>query len=194
MSKPVPIPARESVSHVQIGAVLDIISALQPYMLQSHREIDGNLPKSLDGGVGAGATTTFLKACARLDSILDDSSRWSLAPYDELAMLMSDLHLKQSEFLEAQIESTKEVQRPSFQLRPVLAVGNDKFLAIWGNPETPGSALIGIGDTPAEALRDFDKAFTRKVEQQHQIQATFESSDELPAKTPKPKIKKKGAK
>lgn len=181
------IPNRESVSNIQIGTVLDILTALQPYLILPPREIDGNLPRSLDGGAGAGATATFLKACARLDSMLDDTTRWSLALHDYQSTLINDMYERQTEFLDAQIESAKEVQRPSFQLRPMLAVGSNKFLAIWGNPEHPGSALIGIGDTPDEALRDFDKAFSRRVEQQHQVEARIEKGPAKTKKTGKPK-------
>lgn len=172
---------------MQIGTVLDILSALQPYLLLPPREMEGVLPRSLDGGAGAGATATFLKACSRLDSMLDDSTRWSLSSHDYQSSLISEMYERQTEFFEAQIEASKEVQRPSFQLRPILAVGSGKFLAIWGNPERLGSALIGIGDTPDEALRDFDKAFSRRVEQQHQVEAQVEKPPAKPKKVIKPK-------
>lgn len=163
------LPIREAISDLQIGTLLDVLASLQPYILSPAREIESSLPASLDGGTGSAAASTFIKACMRLETLIDDNNRWSLAAYDEQVRALTRMYEQQGLFLEAQTESAKELQRPSFQLRPILAIGGGGYVAIWGDPNYPEAALVGLGDTPDAALRDFDRAFHRKLEDQHQV-------------------------
>lgn len=50
------------------------------------------------------------------------------------------------------------LQRPSVLYRPWISVDGNKWCALYGDDLAHGVA--GFGDTPAEAMADFDKAWT----------------------------------
>lgn len=163
------IPSRESTAEQQVHTALSVLHALTPFILEPHREL-GKEVKELDGGTEYAAAATFTKACNRLDTMLDDSSRWGLEDHDRLYDSMVKSHEAQQGFLKAQTDAANIVQRPSYQLRPTLATDADNFyIAIWGDMTKAGCALIGRGKTPAEALTDFDAAFHRVSDEQFVI-------------------------
>lgn len=51
-----------------------------------------------------------------------------------------------------------EHQRPSVLFRPELSQDGDSWMAIYGDLPT---GVVGCGETPAEAMADFDKAWHR---------------------------------
>lgn len=180
------IPNRESIAEQQVNTALSMLHALMPYVLAPHRD-PMNLPKELDGGTECAAVTTFVKICSRLDAMLDDPTRWKLEDHDKLYAAILESHRVQQIFVNEQIEAAKVVQRPSYQLKPTLAVAPDNsYVAFWGDIKTPGAALIGRGNTPAEALADFDQSFHRMPNEQ-----TVVIADSVkPAEEPKQKKKK----
>lgn len=160
------IPSRESTAEQQVHTALSVLHALLPYVLEPNRE-PGKEVKEMDGGVECAVVATFVKACNRLDAMLDDQSRWKLEDHDKLYEALIKTHESQQGFLKAQTDAADIVQRPSYQLRPVLAIDADNFyLAVWGDMTKAGCALIGRGRTPAEALADFDAAFHRMPDEQ----------------------------
>src|SRR6185369_12897247 len=78
-----PIPTRDSVSQMQVGAILSVMHALQSYLLYNASRDPEDHPE-LDGGAHAAAVTTFAKACDRMDKILEDDKRWTLTDHDAL--------------------------------------------------------------------------------------------------------------
>lgn len=160
------IPSRESTAEQQVHTALSVLHALLPYVLEPQRE-PGKEVKEMDGGVECAVVATFVKACNRLDAMLDDPSRWRLEDHDRLYDSMVKSHEAQQGFLKAQTDAANIVQRPSYQLRPTLAIDGDaQYIAVWGDITKAGCALIGKGRTPAEALADFDAAFHRMPDQQ----------------------------
>lgn len=53
-----------------------------------------------------------------------------------------------------------EKQRPSVLFRPELSQDGDMWLAVYGDLPT---GVVGHGETPAEAMADFDKAWHCKA-------------------------------
>lgn len=51
-----------------------------------------------------------------------------------------------------------DARRPSVLYRPALTADGTKWCALYG--EDLASGVAGFGDTPAEAMYDFDKAWT----------------------------------
>lgn len=53
-----------------------------------------------------------------------------------------------------------EMQRPCVLFKPDLSQDGNAWLAIYGDLPT---GVVGAGETPAEAMADFDKAWHRKA-------------------------------
>ena len=58
----------------------------------------------------------------------------------------------------AQLNTEIMRQAPSVLYRPTLTADGDKWCALYGADLASGVA--GFGDTPAEAMHEFDKAWT----------------------------------
>lgn len=54
-----------------------------------------------------------------------------------------------------------EMQRPSAIYRPAISIDGNKWCALYGDNLQDGVA--GFGDSPAEAMADFDKSWTTKL-------------------------------
>ena len=52
-------------------------------------------------------------------------------------------------------------ERPSSRLRPALSIDGNKWCALYG--ENLQDGVAGFGDSPEEAYRDFDKAWSAKL-------------------------------
>jgi len=169
------LKSREDSNQQQIGTLLSIFQTLQPYLLEPRRSVFSedvpNRPE-LDGGAAASASATFSALCNRVDAVLADAERWNASGfYGEFEKEVLAVHKAQREFLEAQLQSARQLQRPSFQLKPSLTTfqngdGAEYFLAYWGDLEKEGHAIIGRGTTPETALLDFDAAFKRTPAEQ----------------------------
>lgn len=179
--------------------LMHVLNGLNPFLLGSPvMELD--TPAKIDGGVACAASVSFINLCSRLDVILADNSRWDTEMHDRLYASIENVQKAQVEFLKQQAESAKEVRRPCFQMRPVLASSGEEFVAVLGDIAKPGCYILGKGKTPNEAFADFDAAFDRTTAEQllaiAQAQGIiFESSAATitPTKTeptPKPKRKK----
>jgi len=182
------IPNRESITEQQIATVLAVIHNLQPYLLEDVVDLGAQQPPALDGGAKAAAITTFVQACSRMDEILAQPDRWVLGKHDELYQALVSTHQKQQEFLAEQSATVRELRRPSYQLRPTLAVAGEDYIAFFGDISRPGCALVGRGKTPHEALLDFDAAFHRIPNDQFMVIA---ENAKLPEQPSVPEIKKK---
>lgn len=180
------IPNRESITEQQVATVLAVIHNLQPYLLEQVVELGSKEPPELDGGAKTAAVNTFVQACHRMDEILSQPDRWAIKTHDELYTAIIDTHKKQQEFLHEQSESVKQLRRPSYQLRPTLAVAGNDYIAFFGDISRPGCALVGRGKTPNEALLDFDAAFNRIPDDQFAVIAnSVNPPEELPKKRKK---------
>ena len=63
---------------------------------------------------------------------------------------------------------TEEVmcsQRPSTIFRPVIALDGNKWCALYG--DNPQEGIAGFGDSPADAMVDFDKQWNTKIGDSH---------------------------
>lgn len=55
----------------------------------------------------------------------------------------------------------KHYTTPSVMYRPTLSIDGDKWCALYGNNLQEGVA--GFGDSPAEAMQNFDAAWSKKL-------------------------------
>lgn len=170
------IPSRDSTTVTQISALLAVIHSFQPYLLLPHPNIDdanSRNPPKLDGEALIAATATFIKTCEALDHIVCDATRWSLAQSDALYQAATEAQHQHKAFLLAQTQAAQTIKRPSYQLRPTLAVFENGYVAFWGDISSDGAAIIGRGKTPELALADFDAAFQRSPDKQ--VRLIFEN-------------------
>lgn len=181
------IPMREMVTDKQINTVLDVLRDLQPYILLTQREVDSAIPKELDGGVASSATTTFIRACNRLDAMLDDAERWTLRSSDSLYDAMKAHYEAAVKVTASQLDAVANMQRPSRRLKPSFTRIGEEFIAFWGTADLPGGMILGRGPTPEVALNDFDAAFERRAAEQIQFAP---ASEERLKKTPPTKKRK----
>lgn len=179
------VPPPEIITKQHIDNCLDIVGALHPYLFPPPQSPESSVPKDaqrLEGEALLAATSTFIKACSRLDNLLEDATRWTLDPHKKLYDLLNANYAQQFEFLKSQTQASNSLSRPFFLLKPDLVQTTDgEFVAYIGDVTTPGAGLLGRGKTPNEAYADFDAAFFRA--EQHRL----ENSDP----EPKPKRKKK---
>lgn len=64
--------------------------------------------------------------------------------------------------IEQEIRRTEsERQRPSVLMRPVLTLDGNKWIALYG--ENLQEGVAGCGDSPAEAMSDFDVNWYKKL-------------------------------
>lgn len=189
------LPTRDSATDFQVTTLLDIIAALQPFVLLQPRDLGDKVPE-LDGGVATAAATTIINASSRIDAILNDPDRWSLAEVKTLHAALIKTQEVQQTFITEQMKSAQHVRRPSFIHHPRLFANGDHYIAIFGDINLAGAYILGEGSTPAEALADFDAAFDRLPKDQRQLifepepEAASEPIPETPV-TFRPKKRKK---
>lgn len=179
------IPTKEELTNHQLGPVLAVIRELTPFLLEDVVE-PGGTPTAVNmtGEVSLAASATFIRACSRIDTILDDASRFSMKANEDLITELIKTHRAQQKFIAAQTASTTLLQRPSFALRPTVAVMGDNYIAYWGNVEKAGEAICGVGATPNEALANFDSAFDKAPKDQVIVIAENQGIDLNQPKTP----------
>lgn len=176
-------PSLEQVTEAHIENALAVVGALHPFLFPPVDRSDP-IPRTqeLDGEAKIAAVTTFVKACTRLDALLDDPERWVTSAHKNIYTAMNACYAQQFEFLKSQTYAANQICRPFFLLKPDLAQIEDKsYIAYWGDISTPGAGLVGRGATPAAAFSDFDAAYYR----QDQIRI------EAPEETPPPKSRSK---
>lgn len=157
---PILVQTKEDATHQQVGVVLGIIHTMRGILMATPLEIE-NESQPLKGEVGVAATKTMIGACARLDSILDDTDRWTIGQHNQLHAAIIKVHEAQLKTIQMQQENLEMMRRPSIQLRPRVIMFGGGYLAFWGNISEPGMAIYGKGTTAHAALMDFDAAFHR---------------------------------
>jgi len=182
------MPTREALTRSQIETLHIVIQTLNPYLLGRPSFVldEEETPHKIDGGVAASASVTFINVCSRIDEMLADRSRWDTAAHDRLYDAIAAVQKAQVDYLTAQAEGAKMLQRPSIQFHPTVANDGERFVAFYGDINRVGYAIIGLGNTPAEALADFDQAFLRSPREQIIMAADAKAKAQA---QPKPKKK-----
>lgn len=179
------IPTKEDLTNQQLGPILAVIRELQPFILDDVAE-EGGTPSAnrMAGEVALAAQTTFIKACSRIDTVLEDSSRWDLKDHHDVIGELVKSHKAQQKLLASQTAAAEMLRKPHYLLRPNVAVAGNSYIAFWGDLEKPGCYLCGSGKSPRAALEDFDKAFDRAPEEQVAVIAEQAGVDLTKTKPP----------
>lgn len=178
--EPISLQTREEITAHQVSILLNIVHTMRSVVASGPDE--GKQPE-----YEIAAENTLIKACERLEALVEESPRWSMSQHNEIHKAIISAHKKQETMMDANLELIELHKRPSSLLKPQIATyANQYFIAFWGKLEEPGMSIVGRGRTPAEALTDFDRAFHRTPDQQFRIIADRMDAPpaEPPAETP----------
>ena len=165
------LPSPETSTRTHVDTVLSVLATLEEFLIPkavfSESSVPSGPPARLEGEASIAASTTFIHACARLDSIFKEEARWSVDHHLKTRENFHALQESQLKFLAHQTAAAAALARPRLHLKPDLVRLEDgTFVAYTGDVSTPGCGLVGRGKTPAEAYDDFDAAFTREASSQ----------------------------
>jgi hypothetical protein len=187
MEKPrqnvLPLKSASDAVNSQINGCLAICALLQEYLLPGGRPspFGGEPTAKVEAPrlVKESAELTFIHACNRLDSILNDPTRWDHDPRNFVERAGRDI--VESEVLLRRVQAAAIAQntRPCIQLRPLLSQVGKVWLCVYGD-------VIGSGNTPEEAMASFDEAYRLGVKSEPEP----EPAQDVFVEEPKPVTKK----
>jgi hypothetical protein len=196
-AEPIHVLHRDLSTQNQTNVLLSVCETMMGYLQTNSRETE-NIPgmRPLPGESRLAVEATLIKACERLDLILDDSSRWGTdfqialeATFVENARFARDVAAAQTkafqseaEKAEAQKRAALEVQSPHFLYRPALVKLDDgQWAAYLGELGSLEPGVVGVGADPAAASRAFDLAFLGALtaEQQKVIEQRIKELNEI---------------
>lgn len=161
MNRTIPIPSRDQVTQIQVGTVLSAIATMIPLIHIRLDDVDGG---AMDGGTKAAVSASLITACRRLDTLMEDNSRWDLKEHTNLEKQLANLYHEHARVLKMQQQQIEYLARPHARHNPQLGrLPNGSWIAILGDVNDIDNSIVGIGDSPAQALDAFDIMFNSGV-------------------------------
>jgi hypothetical protein len=179
---------RDMSTQSQIGMLLAVSNTMIGFirMIDKAEENRDLEPEQCEASIAA--ENTLIKACDRIDSILQDDNRWGLEFQTRLEKLFeknTEIARGVAEKQTALIEETREKERvqreailqnqkPHVLFRPTLfPMPDHTWVAFLGDPANLQSGVMGTGPSPGAALESFDLAFSGRLtqEQEQKIQS-----------------------
>lgn len=160
-----PLPQRDTVTALQINTLLNVIATLTNMLAApADPEHPHHTKPELDGGARSSMEASLIHTCARLDTIIEDASRWSFDTQNSLESAILKNYDQNLAFLKAQTAAAEEITKPHFKYRPTITrLPDGMWVAILGDLTHLDTALVGLGATPDEAVRSFDQEFVGRV-------------------------------
>lgn len=160
-----PLPQRDTVTALQINTLLNVIATLTNMLaVPADSEHPHHTKPELDGGSRSAMEASLIHTCARLDTIIEDTSRWSFDTQNSLESAILKNYDQNLAFLKAQTAAAEEITKPHFKYRPAITrLPDGMWVAILGDLAHLDTALVGLGATPDEAVRSFDQEFVGRV-------------------------------
>lgn len=157
-SRAIPLPSRDQVTSVQVQTLLHAAQTLNSLVVSRGATEDSG--GATDGGVAAAVDSTIIRICSQLDNIVDDVSRWSMDTQGRLERQLELVYAANLDVLNTQKEAVKQSMSPHLTAgAKLLKIENGQWVAILGNPHNLDECIVGIGDNPADALKNFDEVF-----------------------------------
>lgn len=179
LPNPVPFLHRDISTQSQLqmllqvsGMMLTALTAVQ----NAEESSDGSTPCLPEAKLAA--ENTFIKVCDRLEKIIADEPRWSDEYQKSLERLYTEQHEERMKTFKAQRQAAENQHRaaelqaqnltelltPHFKYKPALLKLEDgKFMALLGDAADAQSGIVGVGDSPAEAIKSFDEFFQGSI-------------------------------
>lgn len=160
-SRRIQLPSRDQITAIQINTLTHVIQSLSN--IRTLADENGGVR---DGGTVCAVETSIINACAQLDNVLQDSSRWNLSQLNNLESLLSTVYKTHISVMEEQKKQLRLTSAPHRIAAPKLAkLGTGLWAAIKGDPNHLDQCIMGVGETPAAAIEDFDNVFNGLVKQ-----------------------------
>ena len=180
------VPGVHETTQAQVNILLGIAHGLLPFTMRGGNLYfpgaeQGEGKPEMDGGVAMAAAVTVNNVCSRLDQILADDKRWTDHGTAEQSELIRQTLIEQRDLVRKQRELSDQLARPwrLLDARLGLASPTGPWCAI--SPTMPGlQPIMGIGDSPAAALDDFD------VRSREVVKAAAPADPAEPVEAPQP--------
>jgi hypothetical protein len=166
MQKNLIFPNRDAVTQVQIGSLLNVVSVAMAGLLNpAYAQMDVSRPATeLPGEAKVALENTLILTCERIDEIIKDTSRWSIQAQNTLESNVEAIQKEHLELIKSQTEAVKNLDLPHMKYKPTLMrMDSGNWLAVLGDVEDLDNSLVGIGESPEEALHNFDEIFKGKL-------------------------------
>ena len=158
------LPARDTVTNVQVTTLLQIAAQLSVVLVNPLRESGTLPPPEVDGGVLAAAESAFIRCCDRLEDVLAEKDRWTMQAQNAIEHQLGKAYDAQADFYRSQTALTDLAQKPHTRYRPSLMPTTDgSYVAFLGSANDLEHSIFGIGGSPEEAMRAFDEVFKGKL-------------------------------
>lgn len=154
------LPSRDQVTAVQVNTLLQAVQTLNHLVVARFGAITEGAGGPSDGGVCSALDSTIIKALSQLDDIFDDSPRWTLTLQSGLEKQLSDVYAAHLDLMRVQKQAVLDVGLPHRIAGPkLLQLEGGNWAAILGDATRLDNCILGVGDSPAAALADFDVVF-----------------------------------
>lgn len=189
MKQPVPIPSREAVTNEHLRALISVLHELEAFAVEPLRdEITGSKAPELDGGVATAIGVSLTNVLHRIDQVIQDNARWCMKGHAKLERLLARLYSANIELLEVSKQTTLDARSPAVMFRPEIVRQDDgQIVAFYGEPDRPENWIVGLGNTPEEAMADFNKQFKATAKGLNRALDETPSADTTPSRNRKGK-------
>lgn len=158
--KVTPLPSRDGITANQIATLLQVVGCLGAFVANTRTDDTGTVGGANDGGARMAAELTFAKVCARLDTIVDDPSRWDMSHQDTLEKRLLEMYDENIQCLKLAERATLQALAPSTRFKPgLIFLPKLGWVAVLGDMNALEHCVIGYGATPEQAMMAFDVNF-----------------------------------
>jgi hypothetical protein len=153
--------SREIVTRYQLDSLMQVLG-MSSSALAHFLRIDPNTDKltACETEARISIENTVRSACERMDTILREESRWSMDFQLDAEKKFSEAQVLNNQLLQKQRDAAAEITSPHFRYRPtMLRLVDGSWCAFLGNIDFMEQGVVGVGDSPAEAIEAFDDAW-----------------------------------
>lgn len=161
---PINLSMREMTTQQQLTSLLGVASFMWSALHRPQHpfgETETTGPETrLHSEVTVAAQSSFIKACAAIDLIVEDVKRWDTKFQEKIEADYNEGMKMNLEYMRAQRDAMKEVAAPHHSIQPQLGkLGDGSWIAFIGDLSNPEAVVAGNGNSPQEAYDAFDIAF-----------------------------------
>jgi hypothetical protein len=150
--------SREIVTRYQLDSLMQVLG-MSSSALAHFLRVDPNTDKltACETEARISIENTVRSACERMDTILREESRWSMDFQIEAEKKFSEAQVLNNQLLQKQRDAAEEITSPHFRYRPtMLRLVDGSWCAFLGNIDFMEQGVVGVGESPAEAIAAFD--------------------------------------
>jgi len=157
---------QENITQAQVTHLLNIFIPACNFLLadKMHDADSADVGGKNDGGARMAIENTVINVCSRLDTMLAEEPRWSLANHESLEDAFKQVYTQHARMLAEQANAYAEINSPHHNLKPTLVkIPEGSWVAFLGDLSHIEDAIVGVGSCPAHAIEAFDAMFAGEV-------------------------------